>query len=84
VQWQWGAAAYTCLPAPPAVYNILNLKPTHQNACNVNNGDQCGDSGKFYVPAVCDRRSHGRWRFELYGIMEQYGVSIALRTVISP
>jgi hypothetical protein len=42
VQWQWGAAAYTCWPAAPGVYNMLNVKPTHQNACNVNNGDHAG------------------------------------------
>jgi hypothetical protein len=39
VQWQWGAAVYTCFPADP---NMLDLKPTHQNACNVNNGDHAG------------------------------------------
>jgi hypothetical protein len=42
VQWKWGAAAYTCLPQPPGVYNLLNVKPTHQNACNVNNVDLAG------------------------------------------
>jgi hypothetical protein len=42
VQWQWGAAVYMCLPPAPDVYNFLNVKPTHQNACNVNNGDHAG------------------------------------------
>jgi hypothetical protein len=42
VQWQWGAAVYTCWPPAPGVYNMLNVKPTHQNACNVNNGDHAG------------------------------------------
>jgi hypothetical protein len=42
LSWQWGAAVYTCLPQPPGVYNLLNIKPTHQNACNVNNGDHAG------------------------------------------
>ena len=42
VQWQWGAAVYTCWPAAPGVYNMLNVKPTHQNACNINNGDHAG------------------------------------------
>src|SRR6516225_9090408 len=39
VQWQWGAAVYTCFPPD---LNMLNVKPTHQNACNVNNGDHAG------------------------------------------
>jgi hypothetical protein len=42
VQWQWGAAVYTCFPPVPGGYNSLNIKPTHQNACNVNNGDHAG------------------------------------------
>jgi hypothetical protein len=42
VQWQWGAAVYTCWPPAPGVYNMLNVKPTHQNACIVNNGDHAG------------------------------------------
>jgi hypothetical protein len=42
VQWQWGAAVYTCWPAAPGVYSMLNVKPTHSNACNINNGDHAG------------------------------------------
>jgi hypothetical protein len=42
LSWQWGAAVYTCFTPPPGIYNMLNLKPTHQNACNVNNGDHAG------------------------------------------
>jgi hypothetical protein len=38
--WAWGAAVYnTCFTTN---YNLLNVKPTHQNACNLNNGDQAG------------------------------------------
>jgi hypothetical protein len=37
------------------------------------------------VQAVCYQRTHGWWRFELYGIVERYGVNrAALRTVIRP
>src|SRR6516164_10794638 len=43
----------------------------------------CGDSGKSVVPAVCDRRSRGRWRFELYRRMERYGVSPPVCTAMS-
>jgi hypothetical protein len=39
LQWKWGAAAYTCFPTD---YNLLNVKPTHQNACTLNNGDHAG------------------------------------------
>jgi sugar lactone lactonase YvrE len=39
MQWKWGAALYTCFPSD---YNLLNVKPTHQNACNLNNGDHAG------------------------------------------
>jgi hypothetical protein len=39
IQWKWGAAVYTCFATN---YNLLNVKPTHQNACNFNNGDQVG------------------------------------------
>ena len=39
VQWKWGAAVYTCFTTN---YNSLNVKPTHQNACNLNNGDHAG------------------------------------------
>ena len=39
MQWKWGAAVYTCFPSD---YNLLNVKPTHQNACNLNNGDHAG------------------------------------------
>jgi hypothetical protein len=44
VQWQWGAAVYTCWPQPPQSldYNSLQVKPTHTNACIVNNGDHAG------------------------------------------
>jgi hypothetical protein len=39
VQWKWGAAVHTCFATN---YNSLNVKPTHQNACNLNNGDHAG------------------------------------------
>jgi hypothetical protein len=43
VSWQWGAAVYACFTPPNAgFYNSLNVKPTHQNACNLNNGDHAG------------------------------------------
>jgi hypothetical protein len=49
VQWQWGAAVYTCWPPAPGVYNMLNVKAGHQTACNVNNGDHAGtpENGSF-------------------------------------
>jgi hypothetical protein len=43
VSWQWGAAVYARFTTPNAAfYNSLNVKPTHQNACNPNNGDHAG------------------------------------------
>jgi hypothetical protein len=39
VQWKWGAAVYTNFTT---AYNSLNVKPTHQQACGLNNGDQAG------------------------------------------
>ncbi|MBV8899036.1 MAG: hypothetical protein JOY92_02855, partial [Verrucomicrobia bacterium] len=50
VQWKWGAAVYTCFTTPNAsFYNSLMVKPTHQNACNFNNGDHAGtpENGAF-------------------------------------
>jgi hypothetical protein len=37
--WAWGAAVYTSFTTD---YTRLNVKPTHQNACGYNNGDQAG------------------------------------------
>jgi len=42
VQWKWAAAVYTCFPPAPDVYNLLEVKPTHTNSCNVDNGDHAG------------------------------------------
>jgi hypothetical protein len=43
VQWKWGAAVYTCFPAPSAAfYNALMVKPTHSQACTFNNSDHAG------------------------------------------
>jgi hypothetical protein len=39
VQWQWGAAAYSSFTTD---YNALNVKPGHQTACGMNNGDHAG------------------------------------------
>jgi hypothetical protein len=43
-QWKWGAAIYTSFGAD---YNSLGVKPTHQNACNLNNGDHAGTPENF-------------------------------------
>ena len=47
LQWKWGAAAYksfSLLSSSPLVidYNAANIKPTHQAACGINNGDHAG------------------------------------------
>jgi hypothetical protein len=43
IQWKWGAAVYgTCFSSAATNYNSLDVKPTHQNACNLNNGDHAG------------------------------------------
>jgi hypothetical protein len=39
LSWKWGAAVYKCFPTD---YNLLYVKPSHQNACNFNNGDHAG------------------------------------------
>jgi Ice-binding-like len=39
VDWRWGAAVYTTFTTD---YNALKVKPTHQNACSLNNGDHAG------------------------------------------
>jgi hypothetical protein len=39
ISWAWGAAVYTHFDI---AYNNLNVKPTRQNACRLNNGDQAG------------------------------------------
>jgi hypothetical protein len=38
LQWKWGAAAYTQF----GDYNAAQIKPTHQGACGINNGDHAG------------------------------------------
>jgi FlgD Ig-like domain len=47
LSWKWGAAAYTnftTVSTSPLVidYNAANIKPTHQAACAINNGDHAG------------------------------------------
>jgi hypothetical protein len=37
--WKWGAAAYKQFSAD---YNDANIKPSHQAACGINNGDHAG------------------------------------------
>jgi len=48
-QWKWGAAVYTSFGAD---YNSLGVKPTHQNACNFNNGDHAGTPENFKSSVV--------------------------------
>lgn len=39
IQWKWSAAVYSTFPTN---YNQLNIKPGHQTACGMNNGDHAG------------------------------------------
>lgn len=48
LQWKWGAAVYNPFSAD---YNSLGVKPTHQDACNLNDGDQAGSPEQF-GPAI--------------------------------
>jgi hypothetical protein len=86
LQWQWGAAAYTCLPPALGVYNLLNVNPTPKNVCNaVKSGDPAGTRENPAFQQCVTGGATGRWRFELYGIMERYGKNgRALCTIISP
>jgi hypothetical protein len=38
LQWKWGAAVYT----QAMDYNAMDVKPTHTNACDINNSDHAG------------------------------------------
>jgi len=49
IQWKWGAAVYSTFSAN---YNLLAVKPTHQNACSVNNGDHAGTPESSYQKYV--------------------------------
>jgi hypothetical protein len=47
LSWKWGAAAYksfTTVSTTPLVidYNAAQIKPAHQSACGINNGDHAG------------------------------------------
>ena len=44
IQWKWGAAAYTnwTLAGGSPDYNAAMIKPTHNDACGISNGDHAG------------------------------------------
>jgi len=44
INWKWGAAVYTTFSTD---YNLLQVKPTHTNACGFNNSDHAGTPEAF-------------------------------------